>query len=169
MPNSALLRSIALSLTMILLAACGTVPPSGGGSSETSTGEQTTEGPTTPPVETTTAPQPDSSNPAVVALLDSAHQSAGAGQLATATASLERALRIEPRNPKLWHELAKLKLQKGDYQQAESLAARSNAWAGTNRALRASNWRLISEARSMRGDNDGARTALETAKSFERE
>lgn len=117
--------------------------------------------------ETTGASAQPSSNPAVIALLDKARADASAGQLPTATATLERALRIEPRNPVLWQELALLKLQKGDYRQAENFAARSNSWAGTNKSLQATNWRIISEARALRGDNEGAQAALARAKALE--
>ena len=90
------------------------------------------------------------------------------GRLAKAGASLERALRIEPRNPRLWHELARVRLKQADYAQAESVAARSNSWAASDNYLRAENWRLIGEARSAHGDNEGARSALERARFIER-
>lgn len=108
-----------------------------------------------------------STNPAVIALLDKAHADASAGQLPSATATLERALRIEPRNPVLWQELALVKLQSGDYAQAENFAVRSNSWAGTNKRLQARNWRIISEARALRGNNDGAQAAMERARTLE--
>ena len=95
--------------------------------------------------------------------MDSARAEAAAGNLAGAAASLERALRIEPRNPRLWHELARVRLKQGQHAQAESVAARSNSWAGEDKALRAENWRLIAESRRARGDADGAQAALEQA------
>ena len=107
-------------------------------------------------------------NLAIAGLLNGARTDAAAGRLANAAASLERALRIEPRNPRLWQELARVRLKQGDYAQAESTAARSNSWAGSDNALRADNWRLIAQAREARGDADGARTALETAEKFSR-
>jgi Tfp pilus assembly protein PilF len=84
---------------------------------------------------------------AVAGLMQSARSDTAAGRLSSAAASLERALRIEPRNPRLWHELAKVRLQQGEYAQAESMAARSNAWAGNDSGLRAENQRLIEQAR----------------------
>ncbi|HYU69855.1 MAG TPA: tetratricopeptide repeat protein [Burkholderiales bacterium] len=102
-------------------------------------------------------------NLAIAGLLDGARADSAAGRLANAAASLERALRIEPRNPRLWQELARLRLKQGDYAQAESTAARSNSWAGSDNALRAENWRLIAHAREARGDAEGARAALEAA------
>jgi len=90
---------------------------------------------------------------AIAGLMDTARADTAAGRLANAAATLERALRIEPRNPRLWHELARVRLKQGQYAQAESVAARSNSW----------NWRLIAEARTARGDAEGARTALDAA------
>ena len=95
--------------------------------------------------------------------MDGARADAASGRLSNAAASLERALRIEPRNPRLWQELARVRLKQGDYAQAEGVAARSNAWAGGDALLRAENWRLIAQAREARGDSEGARAALEAA------
>lgn len=111
------------------------------------------------------APEPAArtENLAIAGLLDGARADAASGRLVNAAASLERALRIEPRNPRLWQELARVRLKQGDYAQTESTAARSNSWAGSDNALRAENWRLIAHAREARGDTEGARAALEAA------
>jgi len=85
---------------------------------------------------------------AVAGLMDQARAQASAGRLANAAATLERALRIEPKNPRLWHQLALVRLRQGDYAQAESLAARSNTWAADDAELKAANQRVIEEARS---------------------
>ncbi len=100
---------------------------------------------------------------AIAGLLQSARSDSAAGRLTNAAATLERALRIEPRNPRLWQELARVRLKQGEYTQAESVASRSNSFAGGDNALRADNWRLIAQAREARGDADGARAAAETA------
>jgi Tfp pilus assembly protein PilF len=118
--------------------------------------------PELPPVQPPeTAPAARAENIAIAGLMDSARADAAAGRLANAAATLERALRIEPRNPRLWQELARVRLKQGQYAQAESVAARSNSWAGSDNALRAENWRLIAEAREARGDAEGARQARE--------
>jgi len=113
-------------------------------------------------------PAPVSENSAVIGLVDVARVDVDAGRLPNAVASLERALRIEPKNPRLWRELARVRLQEGEYAQAENLAARSNSWAGADNDLRAENWRLIAEARAARGDDAGAKLALERARQIER-
>jgi Tfp pilus assembly protein PilF len=89
-------------------------------------------------------------NVAIAGLMESARSDAASGRLAEAASTLERALRIEPRNPRLWQELARVRLQQGDFPQAESLAQRSNSWAGSDSALRAENARIIEQARAQR-------------------
>ena len=138
-----------LALLAVLLAGCAAPTP---------TPEATLE---QPPVVPATPPRQE--NIAIAGLMDSARSEAAAGNLAGAAASLERALRIEPRNPRLWHELARVRLKQGQHAQAESVAARSNSWAGEDKALRAENWRLIAETRRARGDTEGAQAALEQA------
>jgi Tetratricopeptide repeat len=131
----------------------------------------------TPPPEAPAIPQAEPSPPppiaraettAVAGLMETARADAAAGKLSTAAASIERALRIEPRNPRLWQELARIRLQQGQLVQVESVAARSNSFAGADNALRAENWRLIAQAREARGDADGARVARESAEKFSR-
>jgi len=100
---------------------------------------------------------------AVVALLDNADAQAQAGELGAAAATLERALRIEPRNAYLWSRLAALRLRQGRYGMAADLAAKSNSLAASNRALKRDNWRLIARARRAAGDADGARAAQQQA------
>ena len=89
-------------------------------------------------------------NVAIAGLMDSARADAAAGRLVQAAASLERALRIEPRNPRLWHELARVRLRQGDADQAANLAARSNSFAGGDAQLRAANQAIIEQARMTR-------------------
>ncbi len=98
-------------------------------------------------------------NQAVVALLDSADKYVKGGQLDKAGAALERALRIEPRNAGIWHDLAQIRLHQGQYPQAESLASKSNNLAGGNKALQSRNWKLIAAARKAGGNAAGAQDA----------
>ena len=87
---------------------------------------------------------------AVAGLIESARSDAAAGRLVQAAGTLERALRIEPRNPRLWHELARVRLRQGDTAQAANLAARSNSFAGNDAALRSANQNIIEQARTGR-------------------
>jgi predicted Zn-dependent protease len=114
------------------------------------------------------APRPVvSSNKAVIALLDRARFDSEAGRRESAGASLERALRIEPRNAWLWHELAQVRLVQGQYAQAISLAQKSSSFAGQERRLKALNWHVIGDARVAQGNSAGAEQALKLAAEFE--
>ena len=108
-----------------------------------------------------------SANSAVIALTNTARTDSGGGRLDAAAAGLERALRIEPHNPTLWHELAKVRLEQGQAAQAANLAAKSNSWSANNPSLRAANWRLIGAARTQLGDQRGAQAALDAAAKLE--
>ncbi len=105
------------------------------------------------------APPPAPSNAAVTNLLQSAEAQLEAGNLEQAAASLERALRIEPRNASIWYDLGQIRLAQTRYDQAESLATKSNSLAAGNPQLQARNWRLIAQARRGAGDLEGAATA----------
>ncbi|MHB8471555.1 MAG: tetratricopeptide repeat protein [Gammaproteobacteria bacterium] len=115
------------------------------------------------PLEARPAPQaaapPRPQSPAVVALLDNADRQAGSGNLDSAAAALERALRIEPRNASLWQRLADIRLRQKQPDQAESLALKSNTLAVGDAATQAGNWRIIAKARRSRGDAAGAAQA----------
>jgi tetratricopeptide (TPR) repeat protein len=107
---------------------------------------------------TTVRPQSGTSK-AVLALLSKARQSAIDGELSRSEAFLERALRIEPRNPVLWHYMAKLRLNQGRLKQAAGLAAKSNSLDRNDKTLQADNWRIIAHARHQQGDVEGAKRA----------
>ena len=106
-----------------------------------------------------------SQNSAVASLIDQALIEHRDADYARASTTLERALRIEPRNPLLWQKLAAIRIDQQQYEQAENLAKKSNALSQGDRDLRRENWQLISKARSMKGDNTGADEARQRAAS----
>lgn len=105
-----------------------------------------------PPEPVQIAPQ---GTQAVAALLDSASNYVSAGELDKAAAALERALRIEPKNASIWHDLAQIRLHQRQYQEAESMATKSNSLTN-DRSLRARNWRVMAVARRAVGNDAGA-------------
>lgn len=90
-----------------------------------------------------------SENTAVLALLDDTDLSISRGNPEAAAGSLERALRLEPKNPWLWHRLAVLKLEQGDLRLAVTLAQKSNSLAAGHPELRRANADLIKRAGSI--------------------
>jgi tetratricopeptide (TPR) repeat protein len=166
--------SIALGTLCAVLAACS-VAPSGDSRPPveergTATGESSQ--PLEREVEAEVKEEPGalpsrvSSQPAVVSLVARADDQMQAGDLGAASASLERALRIDARNARLWSRLAAVRLEQGDFWQAAGLAAKSNSLAGDNPVLQAYNWRLIARARRGEDDLAGAREAEEMADSL---
>ncbi|MEN8206521.1 MAG: tetratricopeptide repeat protein [Pseudomonadota bacterium] len=102
--------------------------------------------------------------PAVVALLQQAEQQANAGDLESAAASLERAIRIDPRNPVIWFHLATVRLSQGEPSQAEQLATKSNSLAPGNYVQQSRNWLLIAQARRQLNNSPGAAAAEQRAR-----
>jgi len=109
--------------------------------------------------------QPQSSN-VVVALLSEADISYKQGNLDESVNTIERALRIEPRNSLLLYKLAELRLQQGQPDLAENLAKKSELLAVGNAQLKKKNWLLIAKARDQMGKHDAAKVARKKAQQF---
>lgn len=84
--------------------------------------------------------------PAVAALLEQGREQRRAGQFAQASASLERALRIESGEPEVWLEMGRLRFDEGDYAQAEQMGRRALSLAPAGSAVAAQASRLIADA-----------------------
>ncbi len=102
-------------------------------------------------------------NPAVVQLTQDARRAEGAGDLDQAAVLLERALRINPRDPQIMQQMAEVQLQKKDYEQALNFAIRSFDIGPRVGEICARNWRTIGVAREYLDDNHGAREAQRRA------
>ncbi|MGE5154300.1 MAG: tetratricopeptide repeat protein [Bdellovibrio bacteriovorus] len=97
--------------------------------------------------------------PAADGLARQAEQQRQQGDYAGAAATLERSLRIAPRDAYLWNRLARVRLEQGLPAQAGQLAARSNDLAGSQGNVKQDNWRIIAESRRRAGDMAGASEA----------
>jgi predicted Zn-dependent protease len=167
---------LCLAAMLLLLAGCASVKTQP--AANVTTPDSTTQGETPQPaipgqagegIIVEPVPKPiESTNNAVIALLDRSRLDLGAGQREAAGASLERALRIEPRNPWLWYELAQLRLAQGQYAQAVSLSHKSISFSGRDKSLQALNWRLVGNARIAQGNPTGAEQALMRATELEK-
>lgn len=94
------------------------------------------------------------SSPAVEALLVRAYADAKLGRTDAAMIKLERGLRIEPQNPKLWNQLAELHYKKGNYQQAIAMVKKAINFSSNNEEMTAKNWRLLSDVAEKSGDSN---------------
>jgi len=105
-------------------------------------------------------------SPAVGALVASASQNSKSGELDAAVTTIERAIRIEPRNANLYYKLAVIRLKQSKPRLAEDLAKKSALLASNDKQLKKHSWLLIAKARELQQDYDGSKEALEKANNF---
>jgi tetratricopeptide (TPR) repeat protein len=105
-------------------------------------------------------------SPAVNALASAANQSSRSGDIEAATTTIERAIRIEPRNATLYYKLAVLRLKQSKPKLAEDLAKKAILLATNDAALKKHSWLLVARARELLGDIIGSREAKIQADKF---
>ena len=103
-------------------------------------------------------------NPAVAELMADASSAEQEGRHEQAAMLLERALRIQPRNPELLQSMAEVQLQLRDYDQAMGFASRSYDLGPRVGELCSRNWRTIGVAREYLDDALGAAEAEQYAR-----
>lgn len=96
------------------------------------------------------------SKPPVLALIRQARQARSSGRPDQAQAYLERALRIDQRDYFAWSALAATYLDQKNYEQAVSVAQKSNSLARGNIYVELDNYRVMQLAREAQGDPGGA-------------
>lgn len=160
-------RLAVVGLVMTLLAGCSSTPPVAPPTVVIPPHAHVKPPPrVTQPVPVRPAERPTmAASPAVVALLDEAQAAQQAGNLEGATATLERALRMQPHNALLWQRLAELRLAQEKPQMALDLALKAKHLAGSDHALLQKNWTLIAAAKRRLGDEAGALEAENQAAS----
>ena len=109
--------------------------------------------PDQPSLTTESMGESTSVSPVVSRLMASAQSSRQARNWDSAANSIERALRIEPRNAALWSALAEVKYDQGDDRSTLQLAAKSNTLSGQNHQLRRKNWLLMANSHQRLGDD----------------
>jgi hypothetical protein len=132
-----------------VVAAGGTAPATSSPAATSATGTAEAPRVSTPPragTETVALATPAGTSKAVKTLLQQAELQRSSGDLTGAAATLERALRIEPENAYVWNRLAHVRLKQGQNGLAAELAAKSNAFAGADDAVRRDNDALIARA-----------------------
>jgi tetratricopeptide (TPR) repeat protein len=98
-------------------------------------------------------------NPAIKTLMEDAAEAESIGEYDVAAVSLERALRIQPRDPEILQQLAEVQLLKKDYEQALSFAIQSYDSGSRVGEICSRNWHTISVAREHLGDKSGSAQA----------
>lgn len=102
-------------------------------------------------------------NPAVKELLADAGGAEQTGDYGQAATYLERALRIQPRDPEILQSMAEVQLQMQDYEQALNFASRSYDIGPRVGEICSRNWRTISVSREHLGDHPGSLEAEKKA------
>ncbi|MCU7939005.1 MAG: tetratricopeptide repeat protein [gamma proteobacterium symbiont of Bathyaustriella thionipta] len=100
---------------------------------------------------------PPPSRQAVLDLLAQSKNSMDQYHYDEAESLLKRALRIEPGNAWLWHNMAVLKFYQEDYQQAIQQALKSNNLEKNNTQLKLNNTKIIKQSYIELGDLEKAR------------
>lgn len=102
-----------------------------------------------PPSEAPPAPPPPTREyrlgPAAQSLVAQARVQTSRGELPGASTTLDRALRIEPGNPLLWIEVARLRLAETDARQAEACARKALALSSGDPTARAQAGRVLAD------------------------
>jgi len=107
---------------------------------------------------------PATLSPASRSLVAQAQAQRQKGDLPGATASLERALRIEPNNPLLWIEMGRLRMDQRNFPQAESMGRKALSMSVGDSRTQSSAWLLIADSLKARGRNPQAQEALAKSK-----
>jgi len=94
-----------------------------------------------------TPPSSLGNNSAVIALLDSAEKQRQSGDYMRAAAILERAIRISPRDPELYYQLAQVRYLQGNYHQTDQLCRKAISLAAGNKKVLAKSRALMDKAR----------------------
>lgn len=102
----------------------------------------------------------------VGALVMAAKEDTASGNLDSAGAAIERAIRIEPRNATLFYKLAVVRLNQSQPRLAEDLAKKAALLASDDKELKKHSWLLIAKARELLSNPDGAKAAKKKADGF---
>ena len=102
-------------------------------------------------------------NAASRALVNQANAQRKTKNFVQAAATLERALRIEPSNPLLWLEYGELRMDEGNYAQADNMGRKAVASAGGDVRTQSRAWRLIADSLKARDKNNEAQQAYARA------
>jgi tetratricopeptide (TPR) repeat protein len=158
------MRQLLVASTLVLLAACSLSGRARNPASAPDAAQTPAEGSAEVPVPTPREPTRQYRlGGAASALVTQAHARAAAGDYPAATATLERALRIEPENPLAWIELGRVHLAAGNAAQADNMGHKALALASGDPSAQAAAWRLISDSLRVRGRNPEAADAAARA------
>jgi tetratricopeptide (TPR) repeat protein len=103
---------------------------------------------------------------ATLALLKQSERAADSGDLGSALAYAERAVRLEPQRADLWTRLASLELDSSRPETAVQYARKALSLARDRPDWQRDAWLVIARAREMQGDTEGAEAIRERWKTY---
>jgi len=152
------IRVVLISLALLSLASCAGVKPT-----------EAEESKLLPPIVSRPdgAVRVDTADERVAQLWAAAETARQENKTAIALELLYEGLGISPQNSLLWSRAAELQLDSLEAALAENYAVKSNAFAGENTPLLYRNWLIIEQARNMRGDLLGVRSAHKKVQQYQ--
>jgi hypothetical protein len=152
------IRVVLVSFALLSLASCAGMRPL----------EATKSEPFTPTVSRPDgAVRVDTTSESVAQLWAAAEQARQENKIAIALELLYEGIEISPQNSLLWSRAAELQLDSLEAVLAENYAVKSNVFAGENIPLLYRNWLIIEQARNMRGDLLGVRSAHKKVQQYQ--
>ena len=131
-------------------------PTSPSGAPPFSPQSPTSSSPNAPPAHASPPLRENHLSPATRSLVTQARALAAHGDLDGASATLDRALRIEPNNPLLWIERGRLRLTENDAHQAESCGRKALVLASGDHSAQSQAGRLLADALRAQNRNQEA-------------
>lgn len=102
--------------------------------------------------------------PVLTSMIKKAEKELRSENPAAAFNTLERALGIDNQDPLIWHLMARAQLMQENFDQADTLARKSNTLAVQAPSLKKKNWGIISEALEKQGKSLEAAEAYKKAR-----
>jgi Tfp pilus assembly protein PilF len=96
-------------------------------------------------------------------LIETGRKQLAAGHPDQAETTLERAVRIDPRNPQVWHSMGRVQYVQGNFAKAVQFCLKANALLHPASSLRRANWQLLADAYQQLGQAAKAQEAREQA------
>ena len=91
-----------------------------------------------------------------LALLQQSQRAVGEGNLDEAIAYVERAIRMNPKDPELWLRLAELQLSADHPASAAQVAQKAIALSGSGTEVQRKAWLVVADARERQGNAEEA-------------
>lgn len=108
-------------------------------------------------------PPPTKATGPAASLIETGRKQLAAGHPDQAETTLERAIRIDPRNPVVWHTMAQVQYDQGNFAKVVQFCLKTNTLLPQASPLRRANWQLLADAYQQLGETAKAQEAMAQA------